>query len=168
MRTLQKKVCLLGNFAVGKTSLIRRFVEDRFDDKYLSTIGVKISRKSLTRDDHFLNLLIWDLAGGDDFSQAGSSYLRGAAGALIVCDLSRRETLASLKNYAQQLRAMNETAVLVFIGNKADLVEEQEISPDDLAEIAQAYGSQFLLTSALIGSNVENAFNHLAQQIEAQ
>jgi small GTP-binding protein len=168
MRTLQKKVCLLGDFAVGKTSLIRRFVEDRFDDKYLSTIGVKISRKSLTREDHFLNLLIWDLAGGDDFSKAGSSYLRGAAGALVVCDLSRQETLAPLEYYAQQLRALNETAVLIFIGNKADLVEEQEISPDDLAGIAQAYAAQCLLTSALTGSNVEDAFSCLAQQIEAQ
>lgn len=168
MRTLQKKVCLLGDFAVGKTSLIRRFVEDRFDDKYLSTIGVKISRKSLTREDYLLNLLVWDLAGGDDFSKAGSSYLRGAAGALIVCDLSRKETLAPLEYYAQQLRALQETAVLIFIGNKADLVEEQEISPDDLAEIAHTFAAQFLLTSALVGSNVEESFNLLAQQIEAQ
>ena len=168
MRTLQKKVCLLGDFAVGKTSLIRRFVEDRFDDKYLSTIGVKISRKSLTREDHLLNLLIWDLAGGDDFSKAGSSYLRGATGALIVCDLSRKETVGPLEYYAQQLRAINESAVLIFIGNKVDLVEEQEISPDDLAEIAQTFEAPLLLTSALLGSNVEEAFNCLAQKIEAQ
>ena len=66
MHTVQKKVCLLGDFAVGKTSLIRRFVEGRFDDRYLSTIGVKISRKTVTRADHLLNLLIWDLAGGDE------------------------------------------------------------------------------------------------------
>ena len=168
MRTLQKKVCLLGDFAVGKTSLIRRFVEGRFDDKYLSTIGVKISRKSFTRDEHLLNLLIWDLAGGDDFSKAGSSYLRGAAGALVVCDLSRQETLAPLEYYASQLRAVHETAVLVFIGNKADLVDEQEISVDELAAIAQTFSASFLLTSALSGSNVAAAFDCLAQQIEAQ
>ena len=167
MRTLQKKVCLLGDFAVGKTSLIRRFVEGRFDDKYLSTIGVKISRKSISRENHLLNLLIWDLAGGDDFSKAGSSYLRGAAGALVVCDLSRTETLAPLTYYAHQLRTINETAVLIFIGNKADLIEERQINDDDFARVAQEFDAPCLLTSALTGSNVENAFHCLAEKIEA-
>ena len=166
MRTVQKKVCLLGDFAVGKTSLIRRFVEGRFDDRYLSTIGVKISRKQLLREEHQLNLLIWDLAGGDDFSKSGASYLRGAAGALLVCDLSRYETLAKLAYYAQQLRQIDETAVLVFIGNKADLETERKISEADLTSLAQAYAAPFLLTSALTGRNVENAFHSLANAIE--
>lgn len=167
MRTVQKKVCLLGDFAVGKTSLIRRFVEDRFDDKYLSTIGVKISRKPVALADHQMNLLIWDLAGGDDFSKAGSSYLRGASGALVVCDLSRAETLAALAYYAQQLRAIHETAVLVFVGNKADLVEERKISDAQLAQAAAAFGAGHILTSALNGRNVEDAFRCLAEMIEA-
>ena len=168
MRTLQKKVCLLGDFAVGKTSLIRRFVENRFDDKYLSTIGVKISRKTIAREEHLTNLLIWDLAGGDDFSKAGSSYLRGAVGALVVCDLTRPETLEALAYYAKQLRAINETAVLVFVGNKADLVEERKISEADLSQASHDFGAQCLLTSALTGSNVEDAFHCLVQMIEAQ
>ena len=67
MRTVQKKVCMLGDFAVGKTSTVQRFVEGIFDDRYLSTIGVKINRKQLTVDDYVATLLIWDLAGGDDF-----------------------------------------------------------------------------------------------------
>ncbi len=168
MRTIQKKICLLGDFAVGKTSLVRRFVENRFDDKYLSTIGVKISRKTLTLDDHLLNLLIWDLAGGDDFSKAGSSYLRGAAGALVVCDLSRAETLDVLADYSRQMRATNEAAVLLFIGNKVDLVEERKISDEALSQVAQSFGAPYLLTSALTGSNVEAAFHRLAEKIEAQ
>ena len=167
MRTIQKKVCLLGDFAVGKTSLIRRFVEGRFDDRYLSTIGVKISRKTMTRDEYLLNLLIWDLAGGDDFSKAGASYLRGASGALVVCDLSRAETLDALAYYARQLRAINETAALLFIGNKVDLVEERKISDEALAQVAQTFAAPILLTSALTGSNVEYAFHCLAETIEA-
>jgi len=166
MHTVQKKVCLLGDFAVGKTSLIRRFVEGRFDDRYLSTIGVKISRKTVTRDDHLLNLLIWDLAGGDDFSKASTSYLRGAAGALLVCDLTRAATLTTLTDYAQQLKALDETAVLVLVGNKADLLDERQISDETLAAAAEAFAAPYLLTSALTGHHVETAFHHLAEAIE--
>lgn len=166
MHTVQKKVCLLGDFAVGKTSLIRRFVEGRFDDRYLSTIGVKISRKTVTRADHLLNLLIWDLAGGDDFSKASTSYLRGAAGALLVCDLTRAETLTTLTDYAQQLRELDETAVLVLVGNKADLLDERQISDDALAAAAAAFAAPYLLTSALTGTHVQTAFQHLAEAIE--
>jgi len=118
MRTIQKKVCLLGDFAVGKTSLVRQFIEGQFDDKYLSTIGVKISRKPMLRADHMLNLLIWDLAGGDDYSKMGSHYLRGAVGALIVCDLTRPDTLEALTTYTQQLRDINSETQIVFLGNK--------------------------------------------------
>lgn len=88
MKVVQKKVCLLGDFAVGKTSLVRRFVEGHFEDKYLSTIGVKVARKSLDRDETKLNLLIWDLVGGNEFSRSETGYLLGTAGALVVCDLT--------------------------------------------------------------------------------
>lgn len=168
MRTVQKKVCLLGDFAVGKTSLIRRFVEGRFDDKYLSTIGVKISRKSLARPDHVLNLLIWDLAGGEDYSKMGAHYLRGAVGALLVCDLTRPETLALLPTYAQQLRALKPDAALVLAGNKLDLHEAQQISEAALAAAADELGAPYILTSAKSGAFVEDAFHQLAAQIEAQ
>ena len=112
MVTLSKKVCLLGDFAVGKTSLVRRFVYDLFDDKYVSTIGVKVSRKTviLTRDDDIVDLtmMLWDLAGGEEFAHMRASYLRGAAGALMVYDVSRPETLSSLHHYLRDLRNINE------------------------------------------------------------
>jgi small GTP-binding protein len=167
MRTVQKKVCLLGDFAVGKTSLIRRFVEGRFDEAYLSTIGVNISRKSVTRPDHTLNLLIWDLAGGDDYKGASASYLRGAAGALIVCDLTREETLAAYQRYATQLRAVNAQAALVFVANKADLTDQRAISEDSLQSVSDMLGGPFLLTSAKTDRQVEDAFRLLAERIEA-
>jgi small GTP-binding protein len=164
-RVIQKKVCLLGDFAVGKTSLIRRFVEDRFDDRYLSTIGVKISRKPMEMADFTLNLLIWDLAGGDDFSKSGASYLRGAVAALIVCDLTRPDTLAGYEYYADQMGQINPDAHLLFAGNKADLTEDRAITPEDLQALSQKLNGTYLDTSAKTGHQVEMAFQLLAQQI---
>ncbi|MCP4423187.1 MAG: GTP-binding protein [Chloroflexi bacterium] len=165
-RVIQKKACLLGDFAVGKTSLIRRFVEGRFDDRYLSTIGVKISRRAVDFADYTLNLLIWDLAGGDDFSQAGGSYLRGSVAALIVCDLTRHETLGSFQYYADQLRALNPETVLVFAGNKVDLTDERSINEDELRALSQTLNGRYLDTSAKNGYQVKDAFQLLAEQIK--
>jgi len=165
---VQKKICMLGDFAVGKTSLMRRFVEGKFDDKYMSTIGVKISRKIIFRSYGQLNLLVWDMTGGDDFgTQARSSYLRGASAALVVCDLSRRETLTVLERYAQQMQQLNPQTPLVLIGNKIDLIAERAISDDDLRAVATSLGSEtFFLTSAKTGAQVEEAFLHIAENIE--
>lgn len=167
---IQKKICMLGDFAVGKTSLMRRFVDGKFDDKYLSTIGVKISRKVMFRPYGQLNLLVWDMTGGDDFgTQARASYLRGASGALVVCDLSRRETLTVLERYALQMRQLNPQTPLVVIGNKVDLVAERAISDDDLRAVCRSLGSEkFFLTSAKTGTQVEEAFLHIADDIESK
>ena len=162
---IQKKICLLGDFAVGKTSLVRRFVEGRFDDKYLSTIGVKISRKVVLYDTNTVNLLLWDLAGGDDFSQAGASYLRGAAGALIVCDLTRRETLETFSYYSQQLRSLKVDAALVLLGNKVDLTAEHTITEAEIQAIATTINAPYLLTSAKTGQCVEEAFQQLTARL---
>ncbi len=157
---------MLGDFAVGKTSLVRRFVEGRFDDKYLSTIGVKISRKAITYPDHTLNILLWDLAGGDDFSNPQSSYLTGLAGAIIVCDLTREETLAAFERYSRQVQTHNGQAKLIFVANKVDLVAERAISEEALAQTCRALDGAYLLTSAKTGEQVEEAFRLLADQLE--
>lgn len=166
MKIVQKKICLLGDFAVGKTSLIRRYVEERFDETYLSTIGVHMSRKRLERANHFLDFFIWDLVGGEDFQQVGRNYLLGAAGALIVCDLTRPETLPKLAYYAQQIRAVNETAALIFIGNKIDLSDERAISYEDLCQVLEPFALNLFLTSAKTGENVNTAFAQLADALE--
>jgi len=168
MKTVQSKVCLLGDFGVGKTSLVCRFVEGRFEDKYLSTIGVKVSRKIIDRSDHQLNLLIWDLAGGESFERYEASYLRGVAGALVVCDLTRRDTLKSIHHYADQLRQTNPSTALVFVANKVDLADEVEIRPEDLRSISDKLKVPYLLTSARTGEQVEAAFTILADLIEAR
>jgi small GTP-binding protein len=168
MKVVQKKVCLLGDFAVGKTSLVRRFVEGRFEDKYLSTIGVKVARKSLDRDETKLNLLIWDLVGGNEFSRSETGYLLGTAGALVVCDLTRPDTLEAMKRYTNQVRAVNPPVKVVFLGNKVDLVEERAITVEMLTAVTTELNAPILLTSAKTGENVEAAFALLADLLEGE
>lgn len=163
MRMIQKKVCLLGDFAVGKTSLIRRFVEGRFDDKYLTTVGVVVSRKTVEYSDKTVNLLIWDLAGGRDFRQSG--YLIGVAGALIVCDLTRVSTLSSYYENADQLRQFNPEVKLVLLANKSDLIDERAIPEEQLITWARELESPLLLTSAKTGEQVDNAFRTLSDSL---
>ncbi|MBK8619642.1 MAG: GTP-binding protein [Anaerolineales bacterium] len=168
MTTIQKKICLLGDFGVGKTSLVQRLVAGRFDDKYLSTVGVKVSRKTLGRSYGEMNMLVWDLAGSNGFESISSNaYMQGAKGALIVCDLTRRDTLLALGNYARQSQIMNPGIQLVFVCNKADLVKERVISDLDLLAVLSAFNeTKFFLTSAKTGEQVEEAFIRLAEKIE--
>jgi small GTP-binding protein len=166
MNIVQKKICLIGDFSVGKTSLVRRFVEGRFEDKYLSTIGVKISRKTINRETHQLNLILWDLAGGEGESAYPDSYLRGAAGALVVFDLSRPKTLESLQSYQHQILEENKGAVVVVLGNKADLLEGTPGDNPLLQALEEKIPEPHLLTSAKTGENVEAAFHLLADSLE--
>jgi len=165
MGLIQKKICLLGEFAVGKTSLVRRYVEGTFDDTYLSTIGVKISRKILTRPNYQLNLFLWDLAGGEEFSGQDRNYLRGAAGALLVCDLTRPESLQILDQYARQLMEINPQASMVVAANKSDLVTEYRLDLADLDALCERIHSQFLFTSAKTGENAERIIDLLADKL---
>jgi len=167
---VQKKICLLGDFGVGKTSLVRRFVEDRFEDKYLTTIGVKISRKTIERPYGSMNMLIWDLAGSTGFdSFTNPSYMQGTAGAAIVCDITRRETLTIVAEYARQARIMNPKIHLVFVCNKADLAGTRVISDPEIASVSSTFGDgTFFLTSARTGERVEDVFFTLAEKIDAR
>lgn len=164
MAVIQKKICVLGDSAVGKTSLVRRYVEGRFDDKDLSSIGVKISRTSINRGTHILNFLIWDLA--KSYNTRAQNYLRGAVGALLVCDLTRYETLDYLLVYANQIRDVNTAVSLVLLGNKLDLKEQRVIKNEALSTVSQALDSPYILTSAKTGRCVATAFTLLADQVE--
>lgn len=162
----QKKVCILGDFAVGKTSLVRRYVEGRFDEKYLSTIGVQISRRIVDLgDDDKVSLVIWDVAGSEEFNGKQASYLQGAAGALLVCDLTRKTTLASLRKYVAAMRAVAPQAKFVLLANKNDLVEQFELTQEEVALLASELECPWFLTSAKTGEHVEQAFLTLAKAL---
>lgn len=169
-RVIQRKVCLLGAFAVGKTSLIRKYVEGCFDDKYLSTIGVKISRKPVQLEGGALTFILWDLAGSEEYNGVQTSYLQGAAGGIIVCDVTRAETVEAWRRYTLRLREVNPQARIVLVANKVDLVESRVVTEEDLHAAALActlddVTPEVLLTSAKTGENVEAAFLCLAQQL---
>jgi small GTP-binding protein len=167
--SLSKKVCLLGDFAVGKTSLVRRFVYDLFDDKYLSTIGVKVSRKVIVlprKDDIVeLTLMLWDLTSTAEFDSVRISYLRGASGAILVCDLTRPATLDVLPGHLAELRQLNPAATFVLAANKADLIERHELTEAQVAQRAADLGIPYFITSAKTGANVEAAFRRLGKSI---
>lgn len=167
MVSLSTKICLLGDYAVGKTSLVRRFVYNLFEDKYLSTIGVKVSRKvvAVPRGDDAVELVImlWDLAGSEEFDSVRATYLRGAAGALVVCDITQRATLASVPEYVSQIRALNPHAAIVLAANKQDLCEQRVLVEDELTGTAAGLGAGYFPTSAKTGAGVEEAFRQLGR-----
>jgi small GTP-binding protein len=157
---------MLGDFAVGKTSLVRRYVEEKFADRYLSTIGVKISRRAIDFGGSLpLHLLVWDLAGSEEFAGVQSSYLQGANGGMLVCDLTREATFAGLEVYAGRIRKANPTAALIIVGNKVDLEDQREIPDAKLAELANSLDAFWFVTSAKTGDGVEDAFQRLGMQI---
>ncbi len=164
---IKKKVCLLGAYAVGKTSLVQRFVKSIFSEKYFSTIGVKIDQKILTLGDFQLNLVLWDIHGEDDYQQIKPQYLSGAAACLFVIDGTRRNTI----EIAKKLKGlMDEHAGnLHFIGlvNKSDLVDEWEVTSDDIKKLEEE-GWPIILTSAKTGDDVEHAFKELGRMILEQ
>jgi small GTP-binding protein len=170
-REISKKVCLLGDFAVGKTSLVHRFVYDRFDDKYISTIGVKVSRKVMMvphEASHSVikvSMLLWDLAGSQEFHSLQSSYLRGASGAILVCDLTRPSTLDSIPRYIESLHRVVSDAQIVVVGNKADLTDQRCITEEALVQTASSLNVPYYFTSAKEGDQVEVLFRNMAKAL---
>lgn len=161
---IQKKVCMLGGFAVGKTSLVRRFVHSIFSDKYLTTLGVKIDRKVVSVRGRALNLMLWDIHGEDEFAGIIHTYLRGTSGFLLVVDGTRRATLDTAVTLQQRVVDTAGDVPFVLLLNKVDLREEWDIEEPALARLRQA-GWSVRDTSAKTGQGVEEAFLALAEQL---
>ncbi len=160
----QKKICMLGSFAVGKTSLVRRFVESIYSEVYQTTVGVKIDKKVLEVDGRELSLVLWDIYGEDDFQKLRWSYVRGASGYLLVADGTRRATFE--KAIALEQRAREEVGVIpfVFVINKSDLLAEWELDPEIEARMA-AMNWTILRCSAKTGEGVEEVFSLLTRKM---
>jgi len=170
---ISKKICLVGDFGVGKTSLIRRFVDRQFSDQYLSTVGVKISRKIVDLTEFSsektgsVQLLIWDIEGHTKFKAIAPSYLQGASGVVIVADVTRQETVERLPEHINLFLSVNPKGSIVIAFNKIDLIDSTEL--EHLIKLAQDFKQyeQILSsykTSAKTGDDVDTIFYELSQK----
>ncbi|MEW5760960.1 MAG: Rab family GTPase [Candidatus Thermoplasmatota archaeon] len=188
-RILQTKICILGDSAVGKTSLIRRFVFDLFDDRYIATMGTKVSKKKLSlsiekkeglepkwardnevsemidkRIDVELTLLIWDIVGQEEYHELRELYYKGASGALVVCDVTREKTIENTVEWVNSFYDTVGKKPVLFVANKYDLVKDKlDIEIEKLIE-KLSFGKQ-IYTSAKTGENVELAFSTLSKMV---
>jgi len=165
-----KKVVLLGDSEVGKTSLVRRYVIDVFDDKYIATIGTKVLKKEVEyklpgRSIH-LTMMIWDILGQRDYRKMRTVSMKGAQGAFLVADLTRPETIVGLAEYwypEMQEAAGNISAIV--IGNKSDIVADNSNAVDILSSVSSEISSPYFICSAKSGENVNSAFKSIGELI---
>ena len=163
---LQKKICMLGGFGVGKTSLVSRFVSSIFSDKYFTTVGVKIDKKSITVDGDEMTLVVWDIYGQDEFQTVRDSYLRGASGYLLVADGTRYATLETAATLQRQAEAAVGRVPFLLLLNKSDLDREWQVDERALVKLVDR-GWTVMKTSAKSGAGVEEAFAKLARAMAA-
>jgi len=161
---IQKKVCLLGAFAVGKTSLCSRFVSGIFSEKYLSTMGVKIDRKSVELAHATVNLMLWDIHGEESNKKVSTTYMRGAAAYLLVIDGTRIASIEAAREVHQRIQSEVGEVPFVALLNKCDLKDEWQCTAEHL-ESMRADGWEYYITSARTGENVDAAFTRLAEQL---
>jgi small GTP-binding protein len=169
---IRKKICLLGDAAVGKTSLIAKYVYDVFDDTYITTMGTKVSKKVISLETENQNgnasnvdvtLAIWDVIGQQQYHSLVLKYFKNAKGGLVVADSSRPETIESMRNWVSSFHNTVGKVPILLLINKSDLINIEEFNNRKLEELCAEFGTQYLFTSAKTGDNVESAFSTLAQ-----
>ena len=170
---IKRKILLLGDASVGKTSLIRRFVVDKFSDDYITTIGTKVTKKDLRLESPSgatdLTFMIWDVLGQKGYKGIQESAFRGARGVILVFDLTRPETKASFEEYwVPRVRAVAGLIPMIVVGNKVDLVEQKEDAEKTVAELGKKHGSRAFVSSARTGENVDAAFLAIGTLVVAQ
>lgn len=168
---MKAKVCLVGDHGVGKTSLIRRYVLDEFDDRYIVTLGAKVSKREMavslgSRGDVQLDMTVWDIMGSKGFRELlREAYFHGAQGILAACDLTRSETLGELDEWIEAVFRTVKPIPLVFAVNKVDLQERSAFGDTEVRQAAARFGAPFFYTSAKTGQDVEAAFQALGTAI---
>jgi len=161
---IQKKICMLGAFAVGKTSLVWRFVKSIFSEDYHTTLGVTIERKEVSVGEQVVNMVLWDLAGESEFQKVRNVYFRGAAGYLLVVDGTRLGTLTTALDLQERIAELIGPVPFVLLLNKADLHAEWEIPEETTGDLVER-GWVVVRTSAKTGEGVNEAFVALAESL---
>jgi len=168
LREFVFKIVIIGDAAVGKTSLINRFIEDKFSEDYRATLGANIVRKDVNLDNARVRLIMWDLAGQEKYRVVRSMYFQGCQGALLVYDVTRYNTLESISNkwLKDYKKHVKKKGAYILIGNKTDLQDQIAVPTEKGKELAtKIKASDFIETSARLGENIEEAFSLLVNQI---
>lgn len=162
------KLILTGDFRVGKTALIRKFVKNQFEKDYISTIGVQLSKKIVDLTDKIkMNFILWDIGGQiRQMAPYRTKFYNGANAAFIVIDRTREDTMSSVKKWYEDIKnSISKNIPIVLVGNKSDLLAEIIISEEDIRKVAEDFGFHYILTSAKTGENVNDAFLYIAYRV---
>lgn len=160
------KVVLIGDSAVGKSQILARFARDEFSLDSKATIGVEFQTRTLVIQHKSVKAQIWDTAGQERYRAVTSAYYRGAVGALLVYDITKRQTFEHIPRWLEELRGhADKNIVIMLVGNKVDLEDQRAVATDDAKEFAEKEGLYFLETSALDATNVETAFTTVLTEI---
>ncbi|KAI0042690.1 ras-domain-containing protein [Auriscalpium vulgare] len=160
------KIVLLGDQSVGKTSLITRFMYDTFDNTYQATIGIDFLSKTLYLDDRTVRLQLWDTAGQERFRSLIPSYIRDSTVAIVVFDITNRQSFLSTSKWIDDVRSERGTDVMVvLVGNKADLSDKRQVTLEEATAKSQQLNIMFMETSAKAGHNVKSLFKKIAMSL---
>lgn len=162
MNTLTLKYIIVGNSGVGKSCLLLRYIENKYEPMHDMTIGVEFGTKTLYMENNTVKIQIWDTAGQESFKSIISSYFRGALGAILVFDLTNRDSFNNVKEWMCMVKEKSNTPItMILIGNKSDLVNDRIISEREAYEFAEKNDLTYIETSTKSGDNVDNAFGEL-------
>lgn len=159
------KIVLIGDCNVGKTNLISRFTRNEFNAQSQSTIGVEFSTKSITFDGNVVKSQVWDTAGQERYRSITNAYYRGAVGALVVYDITKKQSFESVQRWVQEVKDHTEEIQIMVVGNKLDLALNRQVPVEEAKNYAMENGFHYIETSAYTSKNVEEAFKQLISGI---
>ena len=160
------KLILIGDSSVGKSNILLKYLKNEFDPNSRATVGVEFGTKNIVINEKKIKIQIWDTAGEERYRSITSAYYKGAKGAFIVYDITRKSTFVNIDKWISDLKLNGDQNIcIIILGNKSDLDDKREVSTEDGIKKSEMFKTAFLETSALNGSNIDKAFDELIEQI---